>query len=443
VRTKIPAVIVLAEKQRAAVESLVKYCEELDGTKIVVLEAPEYTNLPYPKCNDASFHYAAEQFKGKPFIWMEPDSIPLKPNWQQTLTDEYHRGGLEFMLSSDSHPPYDVIGGIGVYGPNTSWLIPKTFQKNAWDMWMFNHMKSITHFTPLIQHSYGRYANGKATPHRFPKDSRIIRPESVIFHRDKFQDLITGGDPRMKQNVFKHGGDLGDIIAALPILRHMGGGRVILFHDPNALEGKKSRESLEGARYEAIKPLLEAQDYVDSVEWGEGIDTTNFRTVLRPKFESLTERQARHADMWPIDISPWLTVPEFEAHGKVIFARSLRYHNPIPFPWKEALETYGEKTLFVGLPAEHEEFEKHVGRSIELAKTDNLLDVAKLMAGSPQIIANQSCPAWIALGLGRKLILEGNPDVPNTQLPRPGCFFAYTPSDMQTLIRAFAAAKKK
>ena len=432
----------MAERQRAEVERLVQYCQDLDGTKITVIPVIE-RNLPYPQRNDAAFHQAAEHFKGKPFFWMEPDSIPLKPGWNQTVTDEYHRSGKEFMLSSDSHPPHDLIGGIGVYGPNTSWLIPKKFQKNAWDFWMFENTGPITHWTPLIQHSYGDYSTGHSRPHRFPRDSRIIRPDSLIFHRDKFQDLITGGTTASKEVVFRHGGDLGDIIAAMPILREMGGGKVILFHDANAPIGQKGRESLEGTRFEAIKPLLEAQSYVSSVEWGTGVDTKNFRTVTRAPNENLTERQARHAGLWPINMSPWLTVPKFEKHNRVICARSLRYHNPLGFPWRELREAYGARLLFVGLPDEHEAFEKVVGVSVEHAKTDNLLDVATLMAGAPQVVANQSCPLWIAMGLGCKVICEVCPSVPNSTIPRPGSFFAMTQGDMTILRKSFANVRAR
>lgn len=445
---KIPAVIVLAERQRPQVDRLVEYCKKLDGTEITVIEAPEYTNLAYPKCNDASFHYAASQFKGKPFLWMEPDAIPLKAGWKELLTTEYLEAKKEFMLTSDTNPPHDLTGGIGIYGPRTHWLLPKEFQKDAWDYWMLRYLKPLIHFTPLIQHCYGRYLDGHATPLRFPKDQVILRPNAVLYHRDKFQDLITPVDeqilePERKQIVFKHGGDLGDILAALPILRALGGGKVVLFHDPNAPHGQKGRESLEGRRYEAIKPLLEAQPYVDSVEWGEGIDTQNFRTVARPINESLTERQARHIGKWPIDLAPWIRVPSFEAHKRIVVARSLRYPNLCGFPWKEAWETYGDRLLFVGLPDEHTAFQNLIGNLVEHAKTDDFLQVATILAGAPQVMANQSSIAWVALGLGSKLILEGWPDAPNTEIPRPGSFFAYTQEHMDTIRRAFAAVKAK
>lgn len=442
-KTKLPAVIVMAEKQRDLVERLTAYCRDLDGSKITILEGGAGTRLQYPKCNDAAFHQAAEHFKGKAFIWMEPDSIPLVPNWQQILTDEYHKSGKEFMLSSDTHPPHDLVGGIGVYGPNSHWFIPKTFRKNAWDFWMFEHAKVVTHETPLIQHSYGRYDHlGKSHPHRFPKDRHILRPDAVLFHRDKFQDLVTGGSPATKELVFKHGGDLGDIVAALPIMRQQGGGKLILFHDPAAPVGQRGRESLEGARYNAIKPLLEVQEYITSVEWGEGVDTSNFRTVVRAPNENLAERQARHAGIWPLDLSPWLTVPSFEKHNRIICARSGRYPNPIGFPWRELRQTYGDRLLFVGLPDEHAAFVDMIGGPVEHAKTENLLDVATLMAGSPMVVANQSCPLWIAMGLGSKVVCEVCPSVPNSMIHRPGSFFAMTATDMAVVRRAFASVPK-
>jgi hypothetical protein len=445
-RTTVEPVIVLAECQREAVERLVTHCKNLDGTKITVLEAPACTTLPYPKCNDASFHFAAAHFKGRPFFWMEPDSIPLKAGWLQALSDEYYRAGKEFMLSSDSHPPHDLVGGIGIYGPHTHWIIPKEFSENAWDFWMYHHTRPITHWTPLIQHSYGRYFGGKANPHRFPRDKSILREDALLFHRDKFQDLLVPEEAAAKDDsrsgvVMRHGGDIGDVIAALPILRARGGGKIILFHDPNAPKGMRGRESLEGTRFEVLKPLLEAQPYVTNVEWGVGVDTNNFRLTPRPKTESLLERQARHVGVWPVDLSPWLDVPEFEPHNRVVCARSPRYHNPYSFPWAEVAETYGNRLLFVGLPGEHAEFERLLGCKIEHAKTENLLDVAKLMAGAPQVVCNQSAPAWIALGLGVKMILEGNPDVPNTELPGRDNFYSYTPEQHDILRRALAKVR--
>jgi hypothetical protein len=202
---------------------------------------------------------------------------------------------------------------------------------------------------------------------------------------------------------------------------------------------------MEGRRYEAIKPLLEAQPYIFGVEWGTGVSTKGFREILRHKSESLIERQARYVGQWPIDLSPWLTVPgNIEPNERVICCRSPRYHNEHgTFPWKGAHEAYGDRLLFIGLPEEHKDFEGLLGCRVEHAKTENFLDMAKIMAGAKQVIANQSSPLWVALGLGKKVVVEGWNYAPNTEVPRPGCFWAYTPEQNETVRRAFAAVTRR
>lgn len=196
----IPVVIVEAESQAEKVAKLVQYCRELDGTEVTVLSRVYGTDFPYPHCNNAAFAYAAQAFKGKPFFWIEPDSIPLRPGWLKDLEYEYVKSGMDFMITADAHYPWDMVGGIGIYGPETHWLIPQQFPNGGWDGWMVNHLSDITHRSMLIQHSYGAYQGheahgvqqgGVAIPHRFPEKLSIIRPSARIFHRDPFQDLLT------------------------------------------------------------------------------------------------------------------------------------------------------------------------------------------------------------------------------------------------------------
>jgi hypothetical protein len=74
----------------------------------------------------------------------------------------------------------------------------------------------------------------------------------------------------MKNKTFKHSGDLGDIIFSLPVIASEGGG--VLYLDP---EGGKQEPLVSWGQYEttkltegsilALKPLLEAQDYIEEV----------------------------------------------------------------------------------------------------------------------------------------------------------------------------------
>jgi len=188
------AVIVRAERQRRIVDNLVNHIRDLDGTEVIVIDAINETN-EYPARNNYALWQAANIMEGSPFFWLEPDSIPLKSGWLHDIKKEYSVCCKEFMLSSDKNPPFDMIGGIGVYGSRTIQIIPKningSFKGHGWDTWMLYNASNMIHWSPLIQHSYGIYNHqGIADPHRFPRDNAMIRDNALVFHRDKFQELI-------------------------------------------------------------------------------------------------------------------------------------------------------------------------------------------------------------------------------------------------------------
>jgi hypothetical protein len=198
----------------------------------------------------------------------------------------------------------------------------------------------------------------------------------------------------------------------------MGGGDIIF---TERIEGKmKGRESMKGARFEAIKPLLEAQPYIGSVKWEDSPQefTHDFRDFRQQEQygESLLEWQARYLGV-TASTDPWLTARRSEKSiGRAVVSRSLRYRNP-GFPWNVALHKHKE-VIFVGLREEYEDFIKTCGRA-EYVPTNDLLEVAELINGADIFIGNQSCPFWIAAGLGQRLIQEGWPQQPNSQVKRP------------------------
>lgn len=432
---KLPAVIARVPRQADQIKELVDYCYDLDGTVLRVIDVDDSKFLNHCPKNELacrcgySLRTVAEAMS-TPFIWLEPDAIPIRTGWRQILTDEYAKSKKEFMLTNDSNPPHDWIGGIGVYGKNTRWLIPIYFETHGWDKWMIEHLKPLIHFTPLIQHSYGKYLGPTATPRRFPRDNAIIRPEAVVFHADKFHDLIP---KKIKHQTFFHTGDLGDIIAALPTMKHLGGGDLVIgeFHT------RGPRESMKGARFDTIKPLLEHQSYIRSVEWGEkpdgAVDFSLFRTLPRVYGESLAHWQARFLEVQP-SFNPWLQA-EGKGNGRVIAGRSLRYHNP-SFPWPLIAEKYGATLLFVGLPEEHAEFEKLVGRKVEHAITKDLYEVAQIIEGNNLGFYNQSSPFWIAAGLGKRLVQETWAQEPNSQIIYPKAVYTEEAVDLERVIAA-------
>lgn len=233
-------------------------------------------------------------------------------------------------------------------------------------------------------------------------------------------------------NKFYHTGDLGDIIACLPTMRELGGGH--LFIGESGGKGR-CRESMRGKRYEAIRPLLEAQDYVLSVQWTDKAppeDAVNFSTFrlsdVRPH-EDLATWQARYIGCL-ISLAPWLTVePSKETHERLVLARSVRYHNH-DFDWNRWITSM---SVFVGTRDEHAAFESEFNKRLDHWETATLLDLAKVIAGCERFIGNQSCPFWIAAGLGVPIVQETYNAAPNSIIKRPNIQYpVYEYPDLST-----------
>lgn len=227
---------------------------------------------------------------------------------------------------------------------------------------------------------------------------------------------MTASPPVNASRVYGHSGDIGDIIAALPTVRALGEGDFVIF-DRKTMQ----RESMQGKRFDVLKPLLEAQPYIRSVQWSDypietPYDFSTFRHDFRPN-ENLADWQARHLQV-EISHAPWLTARRSERSiGKTVIARSFRYQNR-DFPWKRLVAQYNREVLFVGLPEEHKAFQISNGCIVEYCPTADLLELAEIINGADRFIGNQSCPFWIAAGLGVTLMQEVWPQGPNSKIVR-------------------------
>jgi hypothetical protein len=194
----VPVCVYPTSQERRA-QALNEHCINLDGTGIILIEQTQGDD---DKCEvvhpENRFHSLqshalrrAAKILREDFVWLEADSIPIKKRWLKDLEDEYYAAGKKFMISSDSQP-HDLVGGIGCYCAETAWLVPVDYAYSGWDLWLIEHVPHLVHRTPSIQHSYGHYGPDGFVDreHRFPRDLAMIRPDAVIFHRDKHQDLI-------------------------------------------------------------------------------------------------------------------------------------------------------------------------------------------------------------------------------------------------------------
>lgn len=218
--------------------------------------------------------------------------------------------------------------------------------------------------------------------------------------------------------VFGHQGDIGDVLAALPAIRAMGGGELVIGFKPGE---KRGRESMEGKRFEVIRPLLAAQPYITGVQWDKNFagvthDFSDFRHdhVLG---QSLLHWQAKHFGV-AASTDPWLSgvTPRTDMRGRIIVARTARYWN-WQFPWPAIVNLHRDRILFIGLPDEHKQFQTLVG-PVEYLPTSDMLDVAEVIAGSDILIANQTAACWVGLGLGHPLIQEQSTVTRDSMIPR-------------------------
>lgn len=188
--TPIP-ILFTAPHEKAKAKALMEHCLNLDGTKlhqITLKEEPK--GLVYPGISNFSFLHCCDVMAGDPFVWLECDSIPLRPGWLKKLSERWEQGGRKTLLPKDKHSPYDLCTGIGIWTKDVYRKIPAGIVSEGFDGYTFKNLKYDT--TELIQHIYGSYKHdgSKCIPLEFPKDLWLIRESAQIFHADKDQQLI-------------------------------------------------------------------------------------------------------------------------------------------------------------------------------------------------------------------------------------------------------------
>lgn len=218
-------------------------------------------------------------------------------------------------------------------------------------------------------------------------------------------------------------GDLGDCVVSLATLVHRGNPAIYHLWDDGLTKGIVARERF-------IRPFLESQPIIQEVKIGRPNQcdwrSEDFRNRrLHDGVSNLATVHATHAKMFgfineiPTFDKPWLTISDFDFHGKIVINRSPRYNND-RFPWAKIVAHYGNRLVFVGLDEEIEAFSRF--GSVQRTKVGNMLDLAKLIAGSALFIGNQSVAMTIAEGLK-------HPRIQEVCLHLPDCI--YPPSNAQ------------
>ncbi len=219
-------------------------------------------------------------------------------------------------------------------------------------------------------------------------------------------------------------GDLGDICYLCGIINAIPNGPHSLLIERSCEATKQKNLEIATALLNFCGPLVSLQGYIQQcrmMEEGERPDwrSGGFRDErMHSRTSTLLSAHLTHLNFitgmnLKVDVSkPWLKVePSEESLGKVIVNRTERYNNHT-FPWKKIVEHYGERIIFVGHQHEHGIFCSKFGK-VAHRKTTDLLEVARLIAGSSLFIGNQSCAFAVAEGLKHHAIQETDPTIPD------------------------------
>lgn len=151
------------------------------------------------------FRTAANWFQERkigPWLWLEPDAVPLKAGWLDTIQSAYFAAGKPFfgsvMQAKELDLPQDYLAGVACYPADTWKRVSFSWDESrAFDMATAPVTVPSAANTNLIQHFWGE----KDLPPTFVREKTSesprnaltlakIHPEAVIFHRNKDGSLL-------------------------------------------------------------------------------------------------------------------------------------------------------------------------------------------------------------------------------------------------------------
>ena len=243
--------------------------------------------------------------------------------------------------------------------------------------------------------------------------------------------------PNKKDYHFKHSGNAGDIIYALPAMLGLAGTGDIHIHlhiNQLASYGKKphplGNKMLDMKMVDQLRPLLLSQSSIKTcdIDKDQSIDY-DFDLIRRYPL-LLNRGNISRWYFWVFATNydlhkPWLYVSnDFLLKDTILIARSQRYNAPgIDYSFLQGYQNVG----FIGVPAEFEAMKKRVPNIQYLPVTDFYV-MAKYIASCKLFIGNQSFPFSIAEALKVNRLLEIYFQTPNVSTTGEKAFdFCFQP----------------
>jgi ADP-heptose:LPS heptosyltransferase/GT2 family glycosyltransferase len=423
---------------------------------VAALRLRDESERSWPNACNQTFQSAVTWIKengGGYFYFMEPDVVPMVPNWRETLEAEYLNCGKPFM-GAVYDQPYKHLNGSMVYPDNISkhniYMLHATNQ--PWDLTRPELTMRLGHNTPLIQRTL---ADPKTnTPFTFPDlpSLRFVREGVILFHGCKDGSLTArlreqrGGAPVVNGNLVRkklpqvvrrtwqkitgessyyHSGNLGDIIYALYAIKLAGGGDLLI--GPERKDTPPCTNPINADQFALLRPLLEKQTFIKKLAFRPTHplhDVEHDLNAFREHnpHEHLTKAHCRLLGVEHLfkDDAPWLTVEDPIWTGKIIVNRTARYRST-SFPWKEMVRKYADQMLFIGHSTEHKAFCQEFESRISFYESRDFMELARVIKGGQCFVGNESFPLSIAIGMGQRIYCEQF-TYPNEK--QSSCFFA-------------------
>lgn len=235
----------------------------------------------------------------------------------------------------------------------------------------------------------------------------------------------------------KHSINSGDLVAAMAGIRHLyrrSGKKSVIYQRLDmpgqyyqgavhpVKDDQGTQVTMNERQWEMLKPLLEAQEYIDHCEeWvGQPVDI-NLDQLLEGNFAN---KPYGIIQRWPFYVIPsmacdlsesWLEVNEdatINTGRQVIINYTQRYRNHLISYF--FLEKYKDTLVFAGTKEEHESFNKMYKLDLPYLQVNNFLDLAKAIKAAPFFAGNQSMCYQIAEAMKTPRLLELCTFAPNT-----------------------------
>lgn len=236
------------------------------------------------------------------------------------------------------------------------------------------------------------------------------------------------------KKVFKHSGNIGDIICSLPTIKALSNDATVLLNVDKLLQ-EKIGSSMPVHYANAIKPLLLSQPYITKVEfYTEGMHVDYDLDLFRKTFangQKILPYAHLETFKLPREIAneKWIYLKAEPAIHKyrAIVNRTGRYHSVSGEGWLRLFNTYRiPEIAFIGTRDEHAAFCSNFGRKIDYLPTDNFLDVARIINTCECFAGNGSVCFTIAEGLKHpNLILEADKLNDTINMQRDGVYAVY------------------